>query len=642
MNAAALGGAVQLPKLGSSVRDTLAAELKQHWAAVLQQDDDSNTSRNDTASAFEHVLQCLLPALAAYDSVAQGWRMSVVGTSRQLSVRLVDRMRIVRRVLQEIAGLDGLPPGPLPAFRSDVDVWALSHVLRTTSLPPAALAEVCLALNACCASAVPLQAAISSGGEQAQEATLLLQDLRVVCTDLTDIISNAWLECLCYFLSASAKACLVTCEAMPSSSHGGVSFMKGALAMLRALPAPWGTCSDNQAALQALHAEMALVHKRPGEYSCASIDMHNTLQLSQKVPAFVISLERRPDRMRQVMQLSSSAGILSLPLRAVDGLLLCVAADAAAAGTEVPEVAAALTQVVEAAVRPTWDSSLNRQYDPQCFASTEVPMTYSERACAASHVAAWQQIEQLRRQIFGTCPSEACDSSDGGGGSQTLQTSTQSAFRLTLAGGGWEPYVGVGPDSKARFLGMWPKAAAASASTQNGQQQQHHGDSPDSDSDWYLILEDDAALNPKECPNPAHFQRLMYDTLHALPDDWDLLYLGYAAHPRGRGAKVKGSVVPLFRAVYLWQLHGYVIRGRSVHKLLRLLPVKGPVDNFLAALTYDETLVAYARQASLLIQPGSVTERQASSDVRHSARDVVTGNRVASRSSKTKMTHDRK
>ena len=209
---------------------------------------------------------------------------------------------------------------------------------------------------------------------------------------------------------------------------------------------------------------------------------------------------------------------------------------------------------------------------------------------------------------------------------QDLQTSAQAAFRLTLAGGGWEPSV---PHSKGRFLGLcpcpFPSPQHAHAHSQAQTQTQTHKSNPDPDSDWYLILEDDAAISPKECPNPAHFQRQLYDTLHALPEDWDILYLGHASHPRGRGAKVKGSSIPLFRAVYVWQLHGYVVRGRSVRKLLSLLPVKGPVDNFLAALTYDETLVAYARQASLLIQRGSLAERQASSDIRHSARDVVTG-----------------
>ena len=144
------------------------------------------------------------------------------------------------------------------------------------------------------------------------------------------------------------------------------------------------------------------------------------------------------------------------------------------------------------------------------------------------------------------------------------------------------------------------------------------------DSDWYLILEDDAALS-KTITDPTQFPRHISDCMRCMPADWDILYLGHASSSHGRGPKVVSTkgIAPMFKARYLWQLHGYIVRGCAAHKLLSHLPVNGPVDNFVASLTYDDTLVAYALQTPLLVQPGTVKERQADSDVHHSGRDVT-------------------
>ena len=622
-------GDISTLEAGNSMRDVLSAELRTHWEQELTKTASkvpSIKAREFSEGFYDPPFARLIPnlrtALAAYDGASLGWRLTAVGTSQQLHVRLQHCMRVVRRVVQEIAGLDGLPPGPLLSTRVDVEQTPLSHVLRTTSMSPAGLAEACLALDACSEANKFVQAAIeTSKYENMERLPQLQQQLHSVMTHMADIVSCTWLECICYLISASANACLQVCES--KITQGGLlplsqlaSIATDAFAMCRYLPVPWGLITNAQTATLALRVVSKLQHVSSSPQKTLVLPSFNNeiLNLSHCVPAFIISLERRPDRWRAISQLSAAAGLLTVPVRAVDGQLLGIAETSAIQGILAPVVAEALLHGVQAAVRPTWDSTLNRRYDPQCFQSTEVPMTYSERACAASHVKVWRHIADLRQQLFGVYADATSVVAGRATGLHALESSVsdcdttrdtaQAAFRLTLAGGGWQPYASSG-------LPLLPGMSGG----------------VDPDSDWYLILEDDAVLSPRECPNPADFSRLLSETLLAVPEDWDLLYLGYAANPRGRGPSVKGSAVPMFKALYLWHLHAYVVRGRSITKLLAQLPVNCPVDNFLASLTYGEILVGYARYAPLLVQPGTISERQASSDVRHSARDVVAGNK---------------
>lgn len=135
--------------------------------------------------------------------------------------------------------------------------------------------------------------------------------------------------------------------------------------------------------------------------------------------------------------------------------------------------------------------------------------------------------------------------------------------------------------------------------------------------DWYLILEDDAVVAP-EYREPVRFRRRLTELLVAVPTDWDILYLGHAASSRGKGKALSGGL--FCKPSYLWQLHGYVLRGRAVDKLLSLLPIRGPVDNFMASLVFDGSLCAYSLQRQLVVQEGNLLHRMSDSDIDHSGR----------------------
>ena len=123
-----------------------------------------------------------------------------------------------------------------------------------------------------------------------------------------------------------------------------------------------------------------------------------------------------------------------------------------------------------------------------------------------------------------------------------------------------------------------------------------------------------------EYREPVRFRRHLAQIIASLPPDWDILYLGHAASARGKGKALKGGI--FYKPCYIWQLHGYILRGRAVEILLSLLPIRGPVDNFIASLVYDGSLQAYSLQRQLIIQEGNLQHRMSDSNIYHSGRKI--------------------
>eukprot|EP00416_Gambierdiscus_australes_P042011 CAMPEP_0171114810 /NCGR_PEP_ID=MMETSP0766_2-20121228/86219_1 /TAXON_ID=439317 /ORGANISM="Gambierdiscus australes, Strain CAWD 149" /LENGTH=105 /DNA_ID=CAMNT_0011577121 /DNA_START=39 /DNA_END=353 /DNA_ORIENTATION=- len=95
----------------------------------------------------------------------------------------------------------------------------------------------------------------------------------------------------------------------------------------------------------------------------------------------------------------------------------------------------------------------------------------------------------------------------------------------------------------------------------------------------------------------------------------DVLYLGYIV-----GAAWRRKVAPgLFEAEYLWTTVAYVLWPDGALKLLSLLPVDCPVDNFMAWQCAQRNLRAFAAVPALADQE---QEWDCGSDVPHSD-DVV-------------------
>jgi GR25 family glycosyltransferase involved in LPS biosynthesis len=119
-----------------------------------------------------------------------------------------------------------------------------------------------------------------------------------------------------------------------------------------------------------------------------------------------------------------------------------------------------------------------------------------------------------------------------------------------------------------------------------------------------LVLEDDAEP-------VADFNNLFKQCMETLPQDADILYLGYSQAAPWR--REVGHV--LVEAEYVWTTVAYMIWPSCARALLRRVPVDQPVDNWLACLSADEAIKSYCARPKLVRQAG---EWNVNSDVRHS------------------------
>ena len=127
-----------------------------------------------------------------------------------------------------------------------------------------------------------------------------------------------------------------------------------------------------------------------------------------------------------------------------------------------------------------------------------------------------------------------------------------------------------------------------------------------------LIVEDDTTL----C---ADFQeRLRYLEEH-LPEDWDIAFLGATFHidpphwhAEALGRDVATTDVPhLLRAYGVWSNHGYIVRGRSAGKILRMMR-----DIMPKAAGSDTALIMLQPQLKAYVMvPGAVFQRDSRSDI---------------------------
>jgi len=397
----------------------------------------------------------------------------------------------------------------------------------------------------------------------------LRPDLTGFSADLVVLLAAAALERWHFLVLCSARALLAL--VLPAVPEGEAARRQAASPLVRQLAcllcaAPSFWCQpalrgDVGQAIQNAAAALLLSSNAPPSAPAVPVPRELTAAVAAKIarlPIFVINLDRRLDRMRRCLLAAEAHELLLLRVTAVDGK----AVEAAETGEGRGGGIIPLTDVLD-----TWDSRLNSTFDHQCQANSRSPFTISERACAASHLRTWRLIHSIRQQLgLGDAALTASVSA-----SQAEQTAT---YRECL---------------------RW-----------------HARD------DWYLIFEDDAAVNSDLARAHGSFQLAVRRVVQSAPDDFDILYLGWAM-PWGRAAISRANEW-LLRTNYAWQLHAYVLRGRAVDKLLAHLPVDAPLDNFVARLIHEDKLVAYAVRDKLVNQEGSYSQRQGDSDINHSQR----------------------
>jgi len=111
-----------------------------------------------------------------------------------------------------------------------------------------------------------------------------------------------------------------------------------------------------------------------------------------------------------------------------------------------------------------------------------------------------------------------------------------------------------------------------------------------------LIFEDDAAfLKPRKSQNSSsgkRFLRAFRAAYNLVPEDWDILYLGFSDRGERRdlinGRAIddtfdgEDTLVQIFQPTYGFHTHAYAIRLTAAETLIQNLPVVGPIDVWLA------------------------------------------------------------
>ena len=106
-----------------------------------------------------------------------------------------------------------------------------------------------------------------------------------------------------------------------------------------------------------------------------------------------------------------------------------------------------------------------------------------------------------------------------------------------------------------------------------------------SEKPYALIFEDDAKINP------LIYQNTISKLHETIPDDWDIILLGYMLYDPTHKYEVYNKYIKMF---HFWGLHGYLINKKAVNKILSI--IKSPFQNQI-----DHILSKHARTGELKI-----------------------------------------
>ncbi|CAB9520970.1 glycosyl transferase-like protein [Seminavis robusta] len=264
-----------------------------------------------------------------------------------------------------------------------------------------------------------------------------------------------------------------------------------------------------------------------------------------------INLDRRPDRWESFQQhLHQSLGKKM-------GHSLWHKVERTSAVDGIPE-----DLPVAELVESTWDASENAKWDRHIAPPMTKEMSPGEVGCALSHVKLWKELAVAAPKV---------KEEEGGGNVE------REANMLIL-------------EDDSLFYS--PKLAMNKAALgQGGRQQQQQQQQQQHD------------------PHQHHLSIANHDFLtgfqlawSVLPEDWDIWYLGFS--DRGDRLPVDGFQLPkphhhhhdkehhlhhypsmsiqMFRPTYGFHTHGYVLSAKAAKTLLDNMPVKGPLDVWLA------------------------------------------------------------
>ncbi len=313
------------------------------------------------------------------------------------------------------------------------------------------------------------------------------------------------------------------------------------------------------------------------------------------IPAFVLNLNTRVDRYqridfisyhvkvsfyrwKRISAMAQRSGLQLIHVPAIDGSLIRVPVDKSMVTVSAGEPESWC--ISDEDVAPTWHTALNSNFDSGCAPDLTVDLTPSEKACAASHLRIWRKIMEMRKSVLKS--------------KERLHFEFHDELRVCI------------PVSNE--LNCREELVVV------------HDDGVD----CYLIMEDDADI--KSYAEWKFRSEIIQIIKKASILNWDIIYLGGvipSKAPFFKGVPVKGGY--FMKVNYIWMLHAYIVKGSAIVKLLESLPIQGPVDNFLAKLIYEGTLIAYALGDFIVDQyAGKMSERLLDSNVVRSGVSLTT------------------
>jgi GR25 family glycosyltransferase involved in LPS biosynthesis len=546
----------------SSDEELLAINhFRDHWRQTF-------SCSNESFGGCIALLSCILESLLCSEVAGGGWRTGHSGDGVTIETRLRNRMSVASDLIRKVpqfgwyirsAGLDNR--GGLTSQigkQSSASLWYRYSSVEYEELGhAAAFVDHCTRHTAICSCGEALS---HKEGVSRQNAC---GGISLVVKDIASLVTVALLERHVFLVVCSMRALILEVgKTVESCKQSVMVAAMAAINCLSVIPAPWGAACgarcdiahDIMNALYSLRRIAPRVTSLSGELVLSTT--HNwAVRMAQRMPGFVINLDRRRDRWRKFVMANERMGVNIIRVCAVDGSSII--------NTDFhdEDVSRFLNSLVpETDVSIFWDSTLNSQFDSGCMVNTHTPLTPAERACAASHLKVWRAIADIRARL-------------GMGAFQRTREQAVDHVGVTSAGAR-------GIDLMYSMYTMFHREAMSFKKQSLILREEF---------DYYLVFEDDAVI---PFAKQAGFRKNVALLMHKLPSCVDILYLGGAVPKRASGFKSKFACDKLFSHVnYIWMLHAYVIRGRAVDVLLSNLPINSPVDNFIASLVYHEQLM---------------------------------------------------
>lgn len=215
-----------------------------------------------------------------------------------------------------------------------------------------------------------------------------------------------------------------------------------------------------------------------------------------------------------------------------------------------------------------WDATQNSRYDKHIQPPMAKQMTPGEVGCAMSHVQLWKELAEIEPRESNTNNMLILED-------DAILYQPKSTRRRQSPHKANHNKHGTGRYGDSSFTPKHNNWRTNSFRSIDASPLEEDSTEDDDSGRIRSIMSTDTA-----CFIPA-----LLDVWKILPEDWDILYLGFSDRGERRyisPTKRTSLPVTLFRPTYGFHTHAYALGQRAAKVLLEHLPVQGPLDVWLA------------------------------------------------------------